>query len=160
MSTWSPPMWCATPLRMEEQQHIIHPGTLNNHFLMDVWWFPTVFYAMIGNHPVETNHKKWLFGVPGSSEHNEDNTRMVKHNYRHILTLYKNPMPTYSTESSGETSLFFAPVVAPSCIDDANPWHKSFHRIHQWPHNHRRPFSSRVEHGSNKKTTMEVGTSR
>ena len=32
---------------------------------MDVWWFPTVSYVKIGNHPIETTIYKWLFGVPG-----------------------------------------------------------------------------------------------
>ena len=36
-------------------------GTLNNHFLMDVWWY-NHFYVMI---PIETTIKNWLFGVPG-----------------------------------------------------------------------------------------------
>ena len=41
------------------------PGTLNNQFSMDVWWFPTISQVKIWNHPVETTTKNWLFKVPG-----------------------------------------------------------------------------------------------
>ena len=27
---------------------------------MDVWWFPTIFYVMIWNHPIETTIRNWL----------------------------------------------------------------------------------------------------
>ena len=43
--------------------YIYRPGTLNNHFLMDVWW-NNHFYVEIWNHPIETTIKNWLFGVP------------------------------------------------------------------------------------------------
>ena len=29
------------------------PGTPNNQFLMDFWWFPTISYVKIGNHPID-----------------------------------------------------------------------------------------------------------
>ena len=32
---------------------------------MDVWWFPTISYVKVWNHPIETTIYKWLFGVPG-----------------------------------------------------------------------------------------------
>ena len=27
---------------------------------MDVWWFPTISYVKIGNHPIETTIYEWL----------------------------------------------------------------------------------------------------
>ena len=32
----------------------VAPGTPNKHLKMDVWWFPTISYVKIGNHPSET----------------------------------------------------------------------------------------------------------
>ena len=40
--------------------NMIFPGTLNNHILMDVWRFPTIFYVKIWNHPTETTNNKQM----------------------------------------------------------------------------------------------------
>ena len=48
------------------EHNICVPGTVNNRFLMDVWWFPTIFDAYdLVHHPVETTIQNWLFGVAG-----------------------------------------------------------------------------------------------
>ena len=36
------------------------PGTPNNQFKMDVWWFPTISYVKNWNHPTETTTNKWM----------------------------------------------------------------------------------------------------
>ncbi len=36
------------------------PGTPNNQFKMHVWWFPTISYIKVWNHPIETTIYKWL----------------------------------------------------------------------------------------------------
>ena len=41
------------------------PGTLNNQFLMAVWFQTTISNVKILNRPIETTIKNWLFGVPG-----------------------------------------------------------------------------------------------
>ena len=41
------------------------PGTLNNQFFMDVWFFPTISQVKVWNHPTETTILKWMFRVPG-----------------------------------------------------------------------------------------------
>ena len=43
--TWSTSQWLLI---------IERPGTPNNQFKMDVWWFPTISYVKVGNHPIET----------------------------------------------------------------------------------------------------------
>ena len=54
-----------TALRSLAQKN--EPGTLNNHFLMDVWWNNQLL-RKVWNHPTETNNKKWLFRVPGTNQ--------------------------------------------------------------------------------------------
>ena len=49
--TWSTSQW----LLMIER-----PGTPNNQLKMDLWWFPTISYVKVGNHPIETTIHKWL----------------------------------------------------------------------------------------------------
>ena len=56
----SPKNWVET-----FQEISFSPGTPNNQFKMDDWWFPTISYVKIWNHPIETTIYKWLFGVPG-----------------------------------------------------------------------------------------------
>ncbi len=43
----------------------VHPGTRNDQFKMDVWWFPTISFVKNWNHPIETTTNKWMFEVPG-----------------------------------------------------------------------------------------------
>ena len=61
--SWSVKPWNFDPLNPCEVEHILVPETTN--FLMDVWWFPTIFYVMILNYPIETTIANWLFGVLG-----------------------------------------------------------------------------------------------
>ena len=45
------------------------PGTPNKQFFHGwKWWFPTISYIKIWNHPIEPTIHEWLFGVPGSSD--------------------------------------------------------------------------------------------
>ncbi len=45
-----------TPKELQCLGKVYVPGTLNNQFLMDVWWFPTNHFQCIN---------KWMFQVPG-----------------------------------------------------------------------------------------------
>ena len=42
------------------------PGTPNNQFKMDVWWFPTISYVKIWNDPIETNIYKLIVSAQKS----------------------------------------------------------------------------------------------
>ena len=55
----------------------IYTWTPNNHLKMDVWWFPTISYVKIGNHPIETTIYEWLFGVPGKNNQPIDVCRQI-----------------------------------------------------------------------------------
>ena len=54
--------WVFVSLKAANCGKII-PGTPTNHWKMDVWWFPTISYVKIGNHPIDSQPLaiyKWL----------------------------------------------------------------------------------------------------
>ena len=48
-----PVLHCSKARNLNEKSWEI-PGTPNNHLKMDVWWFPTISYVKIGNHPIDS----------------------------------------------------------------------------------------------------------
>ena len=48
-----------------EKNNPLVPGTSNNQLKMDVWWFPTISYVKIGNHPIDS--QPFINGWPWGS---------------------------------------------------------------------------------------------
>ena len=88
---------------------------------------------------------------------------MIKHNYGHISYLYFDTVQKPNADlpywiTRGDFTFFCA------CRRTILHWRRKplaqiVPQNPSWPQNHRRPFSPRVKHWPNKKTTMEVGPS-
>ena len=63
----------------------ILPGTPNNQFKMDVWWFPTISYIKIWNNPIETTIYKQMFQVPGTTTTTRTTTQGTN---LHVVRIY------------------------------------------------------------------------
>ena len=85
---------------------------------MDVWWFPTIFYIKIWNHPIETTiYTCFLFEVPGISEFP-------------IGSICMDLLFIYPTASSGFThkSFHLSPPRALHPWGETNPtWYTQWH---------------------------------
>ena len=57
---WFPPQTFPQTNQPPLQKRITTWNPISNHLRMDVWWFPTISYVKIGNHPIETTIYKWL----------------------------------------------------------------------------------------------------
>ena len=64
---------------------------------MDVWWFPTIFYIKIWNHPIETTIYKWLFGVPGPYYSSNCSETAGEFTPWHIFLLFCPPSAAFTS---------------------------------------------------------------